>query len=115
MRSIAIVLGDNDFGHTFEPLLTSLALALANYPEFTQEQVTTLIREGVRYHYLAFQHVFQSINRQTLEDDLADTTDYLTTGLRVLFDEQADDAYQHEDHDSGAWHLHVASGQINRF
>lgn len=33
MKSIAIILGDNDFGRTMRPLLSNIAAAIAYYTE----------------------------------------------------------------------------------
>lgn len=109
VQSLVIVFGDNDFIHTFQPLIETLHRALQGNPNFTPEQLIRLIGEGVRFHYLAFQ------NQYRYEDRLDSTEKYLKEGLRILFDADADLAFQTEDHDSSAWHLHIPSGQINAF
>ena len=116
MQSIAVILGDNDFGNTFRPLLTTLALAITDHPDFTQEQVIALIAMGAKFHYAAFQNRFQYkyVSEGSYEDHFTRTAAHLTP-LRVLFDAEADTACSTEDHDGGAWHLHIPSGQINSF
>lgn len=116
MHAIAIILGDNDFGNTFRPLLDTLATAITAHPDFTPEQVKTLIYLGTTFHYAAFCNRFQY--KYAREDSFDEHFEQMGPKLvprKILFDDEADAAYLSEDHDSGAWHLHIPSGQINSF
>lgn len=112
MRTIAIVLGDNDFGNTFKPLLESIANAIefrrnAERDELSPEVIEKLIYEGIRFHYMAYQIRY---NIETF-DDLNRITCYLSK-IRILFDEEAEADILENDHDSGAWYLHIGSGDV---
>ena len=117
INSIVIILGDNDFGHTFRQLLTTIKRSLdCNYggKDLTEKQVTELIDMGIKFHYAAFQNFYQYKDKETFSMHF-NHVDAFLKGFQVLFNEQADQSYQTEDHNHGAWHLHVPSGQINSF
>lgn len=115
MHSIAILLCDNDYGSTFRALLESVGQSIRDRGEpITEEQATALIRLGVAYHYAAFQYRFDLDHKDEFELGVARTMAYLSK-IRVVFDADADNAYQSLDHDGGSWHLHIPSGQINSF
>ena len=108
MQAIAIILGDNDFGSTFEPLLETINRVL-DYRDLDKDKVEELIFEGIRFHYRAFQQgeeTFQDANK---------TVAYLLTNTRVIFDEEAYAASGTEDHDCGAWLLRVQDHTIEPF
>jgi len=125
MRSVAIILGDNDFGCMFRNLLETMVNVFIYYSgtnDLTEDIVKLLIREGLRFHYLAYQIRFDvTPEKLTDEVETARILDYLLTGfrntdnLRILFDNEADKAFQTEDHDGGAWPLDIKSGQVNSF
>lgn len=73
----------------------------------TRKKVEELIREGIRFHYLAFQH--DEVHR-----DLERSVAYLS-GIQILFDAEAERSIQTEDHDHGAWYLELQSGTIDSF
>lgn len=121
-RSVAIVLGDNDFGTTFKNLLDTVVNTLIYDPDTPAIAIETFIRSAVRSHYLGFQYKWEYHGGVAPpETELQRLESYLLNGhgnsrpLRIIFDDAADLAYASEDHDHGAWHLHVASGQINSF
>jgi hypothetical protein len=135
MRSIAIVLGDNDFGSMFRGLLETMVNFFIYHDGtkgITENNIRLLIKEGLRFHYLAYQTRWdmqvKEAKDQPLsgvhEKELQRVVDYLLYGnmpnknynhLRILFDNDADAAFNTEDHDGGAWHLDIKSGQINSF
>ena len=119
MRSIAILLCDNDFGNTFRPLLDTICRAVTEHnacdgPDFTPAQVTSLIKMALPFHYGAFQNRYSLYRQDDFAQDVAQAVKYLSR-IRVLFDDEADNAFQALDHDGGSWHLHLPSGQINSF
>ena len=116
MKSIAIILNDNDFGHTFRPLLETLYRAMAEGELISAkpEEICLVIQAGIKFHLMAFQWRYELHNDYPCIPDFDRTADYLSS-IKVLFDDEADKAYHTEDHDSGAWHLHVQSGQVSSF
>jgi hypothetical protein len=118
MRTISIVLGDNDFGSTFINLLESVyrfIKACSPFVEaFTSEEVVAeIIRAGIKFHYLAYQH---DPRREVTEyNNVETTTKYLLDGIKILFDEEAELDILHIDHDGGAWYLEVYSGRVSSY
>jgi hypothetical protein len=116
IRTIAIVLGDNDFGHTFINLLDSIYKAI-EYGSVTiqdkkEEQIrdiTYAIKNGIRYHYITFQLL--SYGGNVSENMLERTLKYLES-IRILFDEDAEKDIVEKDHDGGAWYLEVQTGKV---
>ena len=110
MRTIAVVLGDNDFGNTFKPLLETLYSAIKWNGGLTEEAVSAAIRAGIEFHYVAFQHGshFGESGYGTVED----TIEYLCKGIKVLFDREAEADICQCDHDGGAWYLELVSGKV---
>ena len=115
MRSIAIVLGDNDFGLTFHNLMVSLRDAIISSVRLSRtlerEDVRKLVFVGIRYHFLAFQEA----GRESSDEEIEATVKYLEEGVRVLFDDEADADMLNIEHDGGAWHLLIAENQINAY
>ena len=108
MQAIAIILGDNDFGSTFKPLLETINRVL-DYRDLDKDKVTELIFDGIEFHYRAFQQ-----DEETVQD-ANNTVAYLLTNTRVIFDEEAYAASVTEDHDCGSWLLHVQDHTIEPF
>ena len=109
IRTIAVILGDNDFGHTFMPLLETVARAIsdASMPP-SRERVERMIRSGIEMHYLAF----QCSNRETIDEGrLEHTMEYLSS-VRILFDAEAEVDICVKDHDGGAWYLETITGNV---
>lgn len=52
IRSIAILLCDNDFGSTFRPLLEECKKILDWTPDLSKEVMEKIIREGIRFFIL---------------------------------------------------------------
>jgi hypothetical protein len=109
MRTIAIVLGDNDFGNTFYPLLETLKRVL-KYRELTEHEIKLVLQKNLIGHYLAFQHNFDMLQ----ECDEKKMYEYLSKA-KVLFDAEAEQDILNKDHDFGAWYLEVQSGVISGY
>lgn len=110
MRTIAFVLGDNDFGNTFRPLLESLKGAIAYNSALSKEDVMAGMSSGIAFHYITF----QCGGRQPSAEMLQSTLTYLEQ-IQVLFDEEAEADILNKDWDHGAWYLEVASGTIQSY
>jgi len=108
VRTIAIVLGDNDFGNTFRPLLEGLKSILSDR-ELTQSNVEIIIRNSTVAYYVGYQHRFDM--HESSEAHLEHIKNYLS-GIKVLFDEAAEKDIAIADHDGGAWYLEVQSGTV---
>lgn len=110
MRTIAIILGDNDFGNTFKPLLESLKLIIDYWKdskEITEDDIRTVIDYSVYPFYIAYQALGKKEDRAFMENYLL--------GYKLLFDDAAELDIQTKDHDYGAWYLLVDSGQIGSY
>ncbi len=144
MRTIAVILGDNDYGSTFLPLMETLKRAMeyrSMNPELpwlvqamgrperllTEQDVRHMITEMVMGHYVAFQYSYnpqdyrvrnksnmQEPTSQEHEEELASTREYLNR-IRILFDEEAEQDIANKDHDHGAWYLDLQSGVIGDY
>ena len=113
MRTIAISLADNDFGHTFRPLLEGLKPILQEQGnELNEAKVEQIIRSGIMYYYLGYQHRFDL--EDASEDKLESISKYLNE-IKVLFDEAAETEIATKDHDGGSWYLEVQSGTVSGY
>lgn len=112
MQTIALVLGDNDYGNTVHPLLESLYRALVWNGAWSRDAVERVVRSGLEFHYLAFQHGCDAQGAQATPEALAHTVAYLQQKLRILFDEDAEADIQGAGHDSGAWYIELATGKV---
>ena len=114
IRTIAIVLGDNDFGNTFRPLLEGLK-AIFEYrgEELTPENVEVIIHRSVMAYYVGYQYSFYpgSYGDRTHEEHMSNTALYLAD-IKVLFNEAAEQDIATADHDGGAWYLELQSGTV---
>jgi hypothetical protein len=110
LRSVVIVIGDNDYGNTFLNLLRSIDQALSWNKGFpiTESQVCEWVAEGIPYFYKAFQR------SDATPEEVAQTTLYLTKKLRVLFNTEAEAEYE-VDHNHGAWILYCGYGIVDSF
>jgi hypothetical protein len=106
VSEIAIVLGDNDYGNTFKPLLQSVLRVIEYHGELTKEQAAWMIRDGIEWHYKAFQNLGRGEPGRGVMGYLG--------SVRILFDEVACADTMH-DHNGGAWFLDVESGQITSY
>lgn len=114
MRTIAIILCDNDFGNTFRNLLETiynLLIYLDGSDKLTTKHIEKSIREGIRFHYLAFQH----IEPWGTDEDREGTIKYLNDRIKVLFDNEAEEFMKDKDHDGGSWYLEVRTGRVYSF
>lgn len=110
MRTIAIVLGDNDFGKTFKSLLTSIFNAIDYNGDMNRDSITKLIHEGIMFHYMAYQHRYD-LHSQVLEYNFDGVSKYLSC-IKILFDDDAAEDIQNVDHDGGAWYLELDGGCV---
>ena len=106
IHAISIVFDDNDYGNTFRPLLQTVLRAIEYHGELTKEQAAWMIRDGIAFHYMAFQNLSR---REAVEG----VTEYLQS-VSILFDEEAC-ADTLIDRDGGAWFLDVQTGQITGY
>lgn len=113
MRTIAIILCDNDFGNTFKPLLNTLYHVIRYRGEYTPSFIEKCIREGIRFHYLGFQH--RDTENTNNELEIIHTLKYLLKGVRILFDDEAEKFIENNDHDGGSWYLEIQTGQTYSF
>lgn len=110
MRTIAIVVGDNDFGHTFTPLLKSVYEAFQWHSgNISKETIIKCIHVGIRYHYLLFQYADRNYHTNEHLEYLMNT---YFKDIKVLFDEEAEKDIQESDHDCGAWYLELSTGNV---
>lgn len=110
MRTIAIVLGDNDFGTTFRHLLDGLKRVLEYHSHsLNRADIELIIRRSIMAYYIGYQYRFDLDGGQDMGGP--DMEKYLN-GIRVLFDEEAEADIATKDHDSGAWYLELQSGTV---
>lgn len=112
MRTIAVVLGDNDFGNTFKPLLESLWRAIEWNDGLDETVLVDAIKSGIEFHYRAFQ--LGDNAGKSGYGSVADTVKYLGAA-NVLFDEAAEADICQAGHDGGAWYLEIASGNVRSY
>ena len=123
IRTIAIVLGDNDFGNTFRPLLEGLKAILEYHEDrngfsLTPEQIELVVRQSIMAYYVGYQYRFDPTcygdGSRTHEGHLGETRKYLND-IRVLFNEEAEQDIATKDHDGGAWYLELQSGTVSGY
>ena len=120
IRTIAIVLGDNDFGNTFRPLLEGLKKTIEYHDgNLLPEEIDMIVRQGIMAYYVGYQYRFTPGSygypaHKTHEQHLAHTAAYLKD-VKVLFDEEAEEDIATKDHDSGAWYLELQSGVVQGY
>ncbi len=116
MRTICIRLCDNDFGSTFRNLLETLYNVFIYSPPESPEIVEKIIREGLRFHYIAFQNQYDYSNRadKDIEEHFKDIEKYLSD-IKIYFDDEAEKFIQEHDHDGGSWYLEVQTGKVYSF
>jgi len=102
MNTIGIILGDNDFGNTFIPLLKAVKEALLLDDELSESEIEELIRKGIPFFYFAYQNKYSEIG------------EYFDK-VKVMFDDELAIFMQENDHDGGSWFLDVHSGAIESF
>ena len=112
MRTIALILDDNDFGATFRPLLVSLSRALSIDPGLAPDAVRHAIYAGIEFHYVAFQ--LRSRFNKPGHGKVQEVVDYLKA-VKVLFDEEAEADVLNVGHDGGAWYLELMSGAVSAY
>jgi hypothetical protein len=113
IRTIAIVLGDNDFGNTFRPLLQGLKPIFEYRGEFelTPAQLEVVIRRSVMTYYVGYQYRFDDGCYGDGKNHLYNIEKYFE-GIKVLFNEAAENDIATADHDGGAWYLELQSGTV---
>ena len=112
IRTVAIVLCDNDFHGVYLPMLHSIK-HLIEYLDGMDSDLEWNIREFVKRSTLAF-YVGFNWRSEKDPDDHASTERYLSKA-RVLFNEEAEQHILNNDHDGGSWYLEVDSGIINSY
>lgn len=116
MRTIVVIVSDNDFSNTFIPLLKTVKSVCEWRDEdddtINEEFIVKIIKEGIKFHVTAFQS-----DKGDSPADIEDTTAYLLKHLRVLFDEEAEkDIIDPEVmRDGGAWYLDLRTGVVNSY
>jgi hypothetical protein len=104
-RTIAIILGDNDFGNTCGQLLESIYRAwVCNDGKLSEYQIKESLEAGLEFHYRLFQSFDGNLHSQTKR--------YLNSNVTVLFDEDAEKDIAANDYDSGAWYLELQTGCV---
>jgi hypothetical protein len=116
VRTIAIVLCDNDFGNTFVPLLNAMndVIKYRKGSEITPEFMEKVIRLSIMPFYVAFQHRPELLSILPHGEEMANTEKYLSK-IKVLFDEEAEAHIANTDHDGGSWYLEVQSGVVSSY
>lgn len=112
VRTVALVLNDNDFGNTFIPLLDSLYRAIIWNSGISRDAIKDAVFAGIEFHYVAFQHGkhFGESGYLTTEQ----TVKYLKE-VKILFNEEAEADACQKDHDGGAWYLDLQSGTVSSY
>lgn len=110
VRTLAIILDDNDFGNTFRPLLETIYRAYDWNGGLSKEVLETAVRSGIEFHYRVFQHgkTFGDKGYGAVEV----TMQYLSSKVKVLFDEDAEADICQAHHDGGAWYLELTTGNV---
>lgn len=109
MRTIAIVLGDNDFGLTFIPLLETLNNAIQYNGELSEDCVRAFVKDAALSHYKAFQR------GSTWGDDGYGTFEHTEKYLqkaKVLFDDEAEADIATRFQNGEAWYLEIPTGKV---
>lgn len=114
IKSVAIILCDNDFWATFRPLLLHVREIIL-YPRdkegLSKENITKIILDGIQWHYVSYQYQYVKYGPH----DMQKTVNYLKENIEVLFDEEADRAPFELDHDCGSWYIHIETAQLTEF
>ena len=110
MRTIVITLCNNDFSSTFVNLLATIRGVIAYNPQLKEEEIVSIIKSGITFHYLAFSNCFKSSS-----GDFERTASYLRNNIEILFDEKAEDKILHTDHDGGSYYLNLQDSTIGSF
>lgn len=112
MRTISLVLCDNDFGACLRHSLESAYKFITWHDrKLTKEQVEHIIRKGIEFHYLAY-HNFPAWAVE--KPRLNQTLKYLSK-IQILFDEEAEKHIETHDHDGGSYYLLLETGEIESY
>jgi len=117
IRSVAIVLGDNDFGQTFHNLLETILRVIVNDPIISEYSIEKIIKEGLRFHYIAFQNKYDPYygnGVDSFKKHFDHIENYLSS-IRIYFNDDAEREFENGDHDGGAWILCIQDGSITSF
>ena len=113
MRTVAIILGDNDFGNTFYPLLHTLhGVFYYHSGNVDEEFIRRVIFEGIGFHYIAYQ---VGANHPLPDADTLRNTIKSLEKVKILFDVEAENDIATKDHNHGAWYLELQSGNIQSY
>ena len=108
IKTIAIILCDNDFGGVFTNLLKTILSAIKYNPELKEREIEKAIHEGAIVFYCLFQWSANDENYDRIKR-------YFKQNIKILFNEDAINAALTLDHDGGSWYLDVENEQINAF
>jgi len=105
MRTIAIVLCDNDYYNTFTNLLDSIYKVIVWHEDKSIDLILIekWIRAGINYYCLTYNNCSHN------------DINYLQDKVKVLFDEEAEKFIETHDHDGGSWYLELATGKVYSF
>lgn len=115
INHVAIIIGDNDFGETFIPLLKTIQILIENAPNVSEDQISRIIEMGVEFNYVAYQLLNHYNTDPEHQFAMNSTVNYLKNHMRILYNEDAIEACCQADHGGGAWYLDVVQNQINSF
>lgn len=113
MRTIAVLLCDNDFHSTFRNLLHTVDNMIKYIDEshLTEKHVRDTILNGISFHYAAFQNT----SHYHSDIDSEETVGYLRNKVKILFNDDAESAITTLDHDGGSWYLECNTGEVHSF
>ena len=116
IRTVAIVLGDNDFGNTFVPLLGAVKLLLAHRKDLDEAALATVVRRMALPYYVGWQYGFDpALYGDGSEQEHLERTGKYLSGAKILFNEEAESDILSKDHDHGAWYLSTQDGAIQGY
>lgn len=112
-RTVALVLCDNDYENTLRALLETLKRATEWNRKITRAQASLMVMRGAFSHAV----VYARPEGETVEQITcgAQRAESYLMSLRILFDEEAENAILTCDHETGSWYYEVQSGVIAPF
>jgi len=116
IRTVAIILGDNDFGFVYYNLLESVKNLIKWFDGTDPEcDMQTKIVEFINQSSLAFYFAYNNwLTLETFIEKRTFMSEYLSEA-KILFNEEAEEDILNNYHDYGAWYLEVQSGKIESY
>lgn len=122
MRTIALILGNNDYANVLVAMLESINEAIIwrtsedPHPDLVgfridPDYVSNLLTESIRFHLAAYSFDPQYPQGPFL-DYLADAELYFRRKMKILFDDEAEFFISTNDHDYGSYYLTLLTGEI---